>query len=518
MQRRVARDWDIYLTHPVRWFGKHLAWLPLIVVTFVGHLRHPPRRVRADRRDLRALTPGDASSSTKAVKIVLFSALWLCIIFGLESFARWQRERERLLTLQKHLAESQLAQLKAQLQPHFLFNALNTISSLMHVDVDRADRLLTKLADLLRSSLQAGAQHMTSLRDELETAAAVCDIMQERFAGRVTLDWSIEDDALDAAVPACCCSRCSKTRSSTASNARRRPSRSTCRAPRGRGSRDRPQHWQRSRRAAAPGSGLRNCRERLGCCMAADATLDARAGRWRRLSRTSRCPSSGAPRDARPDRRRRGAGARQAATLVGGTRRHRNRRRSGRRPGGGRRARDARARRRVPRHPDAGALGPRGGFAARARHGAAHRVRHRLRRTRDQGLRAECRRLSIEALRQGPAAQDARAAARACRPKPRGGAIRRADGARAPRIERAPARAARRDAGAHRGPQDPLAGGGRQLRARPHGRREVSAAADVERSARAARRAALRAHPQVRGREPRRNRRRCRRCSRATTR
>jgi sensor histidine kinase YesM len=71
----------------------------------------------------------------------------------------------------------------------------------MQVDVERADRLLTRLADLLRSSLQAGARHMTPLREELKLLELYAQIMEERFAGRVVLTWSIADDALDAAVP-----------------------------------------------------------------------------------------------------------------------------------------------------------------------------------------------------------------------------------------------------------------------------------------------------------------------------
>ena len=121
---------------------------------------------------------------------------------GCRASARWQQERERLLALQKHLAESQLSQLRAQLQPHFLFNALNTISSLMQVDVERADRLLAQLADLLRSSLQVGERQMTSLRAELALLELYARIMQERFAGRVTLRHEIADDTLDAEVPA----------------------------------------------------------------------------------------------------------------------------------------------------------------------------------------------------------------------------------------------------------------------------------------------------------------------------
>jgi two-component system LytT family sensor kinase len=129
-------------------------------------------------------------------------ALWLAIIFGFKSFSLWKQERERLLLIQKHLAESQLAQLKAQLQPHFLFNALNTISALMQSDVERADRLLARLADLLRASLAVGARQSTSLREEWKLLELYASIMQERFAERVTLTWSASDETLDASIPA----------------------------------------------------------------------------------------------------------------------------------------------------------------------------------------------------------------------------------------------------------------------------------------------------------------------------
>jgi len=201
LERRGANHWNQYLADPWRWFGKHLAWMPLIAVTFIV-------AIYGIRHGVYALTTETYEHESwlyiffyESVKLVLFAGLWLGIIFGLESFARWRKEREQLLTLQKHLAESQLAQLKAQLQPHFLFNALNTISSLMQVDVERADRLLTRLADLLRASLQASARDMTSLREELKLLELYAQIMQERFAGRVTLTWSVADEALEAQVP-----------------------------------------------------------------------------------------------------------------------------------------------------------------------------------------------------------------------------------------------------------------------------------------------------------------------------
>jgi two-component system LytT family sensor kinase len=202
LQRRVATRWNAYLGRPAVWFGRHLVWFPLFAVTFVTldyALRHS---VYALAHVTYSHQPWPGLFVYETVKLFLYTALWLCIIFGLASFALWRQEREQLLMLQRDLAESQLAQLRAQLQPHFLFNALNTISSLMQVDVGRADRLLAQLADLLRSSLQAGAQQLTSLREELKLLELYANIMSERFIGRVSLSWNIAADTLDARVPA----------------------------------------------------------------------------------------------------------------------------------------------------------------------------------------------------------------------------------------------------------------------------------------------------------------------------
>lgn len=200
-ERRAAARWREDLTRPARWFGRHLAWWPVVAATFITSiyaLRHGVYALVGMTYPHRAWTDLIVYES---IKLVLYQALWLSVIFGLESFALWQRERERLLTLQKHLAESRLAQLRAQLQPHFLFNALNTISSLMQVDVARADRLLARLADLLRGSLRADSVPTTSLREELGLLRLYADIMCERFVDRVTLAWNVDEGALAGAVP-----------------------------------------------------------------------------------------------------------------------------------------------------------------------------------------------------------------------------------------------------------------------------------------------------------------------------
>ena len=114
----------------------------------------------------------------------------------------WQREQRRLADLQRSLAQAQLLQLTSQLRPHFLFNALNAISSIMHVDVQRADRLLSRLANFLRASLRSDQQEMTSLAAEVELLKLYSQIMEERFEDRVSVEWSIDPQTHEARLPA----------------------------------------------------------------------------------------------------------------------------------------------------------------------------------------------------------------------------------------------------------------------------------------------------------------------------
>src|SRR5262249_31278656 len=137
----------------------------------------------------------------ESVKFTLFAGLWLGILFGLDSYAQWQLQRGRLLELQRALTEAQLARLQAQLRPHFFFNALNTISALMHVDVARADRLVAGLGDLLHVSLRSSEQEMTPLGEELRSLKLYAQIMQERFRDRVTLNWCVDSGIVETSVP-----------------------------------------------------------------------------------------------------------------------------------------------------------------------------------------------------------------------------------------------------------------------------------------------------------------------------
>ncbi|HZZ57171.1 MAG TPA: histidine kinase [Opitutaceae bacterium] len=120
---------------------------------------------------------------------------------ALSYYRRYHARTVQALELEKHLAQARLQTLLHQLQPHFLFNSLNGIASLMYRDVEAADRMLVRLGELLRVSIsQTGAQQ-SSLRDEISFAAGYLEIEQIRFGGRLEVRFAVEPEALGVAVP-----------------------------------------------------------------------------------------------------------------------------------------------------------------------------------------------------------------------------------------------------------------------------------------------------------------------------
>ncbi len=117
-------------------------------------------------------------------------------------YYRKYRERElRTSELEKHLAQAKLQALQMQLNPHFLFNTLHSISSLMHKDVEAADRMIARLSDLLRAALAGAATQQVTLRQELDLLQLYLAIEQVRFGSRLTVKMNIAPDTLDAQVP-----------------------------------------------------------------------------------------------------------------------------------------------------------------------------------------------------------------------------------------------------------------------------------------------------------------------------
>jgi LytS/YehU family sensor histidine kinase len=104
--------------------------------------------------------------------------------------------------LQTKLAETRLQALRSQLHPHFLFNTLNSISVLIHIDVEAADRMIARLGDYLRLTLEHSGAQMSTVRAEIDAIRAYIDIEKVRFQDCLELELEIEPEALDAVVPA----------------------------------------------------------------------------------------------------------------------------------------------------------------------------------------------------------------------------------------------------------------------------------------------------------------------------
>lgn len=155
---------------------------------------------------VRAVTHAKMSMGQVLAANALTEAMfvWATIgaIHAIEFYRRY-RERESLAhRLSAELSKAQLDALRAQLHPHFLFNTLNAIATLIHTDPDAADDMIARLSGLLRASLQYSGDAACTLADELVLARTYADIMCRRFAERVAVEWSTPDELSSARVPA----------------------------------------------------------------------------------------------------------------------------------------------------------------------------------------------------------------------------------------------------------------------------------------------------------------------------
>ena len=107
----------------------------------------------------------------------------------------------RAARLESSLASAQLANLRLQLQPHFLFNALNTISSTMYTDPRSADEILERLAALIRAALRTASVDEVSLAEEIELLEHYIAVMRARFGDRLTVSIDVDPHVHDAMVP-----------------------------------------------------------------------------------------------------------------------------------------------------------------------------------------------------------------------------------------------------------------------------------------------------------------------------
>jgi signal transduction histidine kinase len=127
---------------------------------------------------------------------------WSGLYFGIKYYESLQKQREAALHAQSLAQEAQLKMLRYQLNPHFLFNTLNAISTLILDNDNRtANQTVMRLSDFLRYTLDQDPMKRVTLRQEIEALNLYLNTERLRFGARLRLEFAVEDAALEALVP-----------------------------------------------------------------------------------------------------------------------------------------------------------------------------------------------------------------------------------------------------------------------------------------------------------------------------
>lgn len=127
---------------------------------------------------------------------------WAGFYFGINYYLNLRNETERAVLAARLADQAQLKMLRYQLNPHFLFNTLNAISTLvLEQDGKQANKMLSELSAFLRYSLDSDPLQKTSLAEEIRALELYLEIEKTRFGDRLTVTFDVEEDALNAFVP-----------------------------------------------------------------------------------------------------------------------------------------------------------------------------------------------------------------------------------------------------------------------------------------------------------------------------
>tara|TARA_R110002072_G_scaffold303060_2_gene492413 strand:- start:323 stop:1354 length:1032 start_codon:yes stop_codon:yes gene_type:complete len=146
------------------------------------------------------------SFSFSNIIVNIFSALilvlfWNAIYFTFHFFQQSRRQEVSNLELKASNRESELKNLRSQLNPHFLFNSLNSIRALIDLEPDKAKVSITTLSNLLRQSLILGRQHQVSLEEEMQLAKNYLELEKVRFEERLKVEWELTPGLENFQVP-----------------------------------------------------------------------------------------------------------------------------------------------------------------------------------------------------------------------------------------------------------------------------------------------------------------------------
>ena len=132
---------------------------------------------------------------------VIIAALIVVAVHAIFYYRDLRASELEQASLKARLAEAQLKALKMQLHPHFLFNTLHSISSLVLEDSAKANKMIARLGDFLRLTLDSSEQQMVTLKEEMDFLRCYLEIEQVRFGDRLSVDYEIEPSALTGHLP-----------------------------------------------------------------------------------------------------------------------------------------------------------------------------------------------------------------------------------------------------------------------------------------------------------------------------
>jgi len=134
----------------------------------------------------------------KSVTLLVWSALYLGLLYWQDS----EEERRLLVEARAESDQAQLNMLRNQLSPHFLFNALNSIATLIRQDPRRAEQVVDELSEFLRYALVSTRESEGTLEEEVNVLRRYLSIQQVRFEEKLLVAWDVDPRALDRRVPA----------------------------------------------------------------------------------------------------------------------------------------------------------------------------------------------------------------------------------------------------------------------------------------------------------------------------
>lgn len=136
--------------------------------------------------------------------VSVFIVFWNAIYFTYHFFQQSRKKELENVTLEASRNEIELKNLRSQLNPHFLFNSLNSIRALIDIDPSKAKNSVTTLSSLLRTSLQMGKKNLVSVEEELLMVSNYLELEKVRFEERLSVFWDIDDRLNDFQIPPFC--------------------------------------------------------------------------------------------------------------------------------------------------------------------------------------------------------------------------------------------------------------------------------------------------------------------------